>query len=213
VRQFQVKVCGITRAKDALVASELGADMIGMIFFRNSPRYITLKEAKLLVRHLPPTVDRVGVFVDENVEKVLRVARQLLLDYVQLHGHETAREVMLIKQSGYKVIKAFHLSSKADYGKLYSSKADLVLIDNATSELPGGTGERFDWGLVAPKKIGNLMLSGGIAIDNVEEGVKLFDPLVVDVNSGVETRPGIKSEAKLRRFFDKCNRMRYGRKK
>lgn len=212
MKHFYIKVCGITRVKDALLAAELGVDMVGMIFYGRSPRWVSFKQAKKIVERLPPTIDRVGVFVNENIDKVLKAAADLKLDYVQLHGNETSKDVVLIKRHGYRVIKAYKLSSKADYAKLYSSKANLVLVDNVTAEKRGGTGQRFDWSLTPPKKIKNLMLAGGISVDNIEEGVRIFHPLVIDVNSGVEAKPGTKSEVKLKRFFDKCNLLRYGKR-
>ena len=212
MRHFHVKVCGITRRKDAVLAAELGADMIGMIFYSGSLRCVSISSAQKIVQHLSPTVDRVGVFVNERIEKMLSIARRLRLDYIQLHGDEKTKDILMLKKYGLKVIKGYSVSSQADYAKLYLSKADLVLVDNVTPKERGGTGERFDWRLTPPTRIANLMLAGGISIDNVEEGIRIFDPLVVDVNSGVETRPGIKSAEKLKRFFEKCDQLRYGQR-
>ncbi|MFQ6008001.1 MAG: N-(5'-phosphoribosyl)anthranilate isomerase [Candidatus Zixiibacteriota bacterium] len=210
MKPFHIKVCGITRVKDALLAAELGADMIGIIFYCGSPRYVSVSVAQKIVQHLSPTVERVGVFVNERVDRILKIVRQLRLDYVQLHGGETTKDILALKRNGVKTIKAFFISSKADYKELNSSNADLVLIDNVTTGQRGGTGQRFDWGLKPPRKIRNLILAGGISVDNVEEGLRVFDPLVVDVNSGVEVKPGVKSAEKLRLFFQKCNQLRYG---
>jgi phosphoribosylanthranilate isomerase len=210
MKRFQVKVCGVTRVEDALLAAKLGADMIGMIFYHASPRCLSVSAARSIVRQLPATVDRVGVFVNEDVATILKAAERLNLDYIQLHGDETAGDIVTLKRNGYKVIKAYRLSSKTDYARLYASKADLVLVDNMTDDRRGGTGRPFDWRLIPLRKIPNLVLAGGISADNIEAGVKRFAPLVVDVNSGVETRPGVKSAAKLRRFFQGCDRLRYG---
>jgi len=90
------------------------------------------------------------------------------------------------------------------------SKADLRLLDHRTDHQRGGTGETFDWSIRPKGKLDNLVLAGGIDVDNVAEGIRLFDPLVVDVNSGVESRPGIKSPSKLKAFFAECDRIRYG---
>ena len=212
MKHFHIKVCGITRVKDALLAGQLGADMIGMIFYSGSPRCVSFRVAQKITQHLPPTVDRVGVFVNERIDRILKIARQLRLDYVQLHGDETTKDILALKRNGLKVIKAYRVSAKADYAKLYTSKADLVMLDNVTPEQRGGTGQRFDWRLTPPRKIKNLMLAGGISADNIEEGLRIFDPLVVDVNSGVETEPGIKSAAKLKQFFQKCYQLRYGQR-
>jgi len=210
MKRFQIKVCGITRVEDALLAAQLGADMIGMIFYRGSPRCLSVTAAQKIVRRLPATVDRVGVFVNEDVNIILKAAERLNLDYIQLHGDETTKEILTLKKNGCKVIKAYRIVSRSDYARLYASKADLVLVDNMTADQRGGTGQPFDWCLTPPKKIGNLVLSGGITADNIVAGVNKFAPLVVDVNSGVEIKPGIKSPAKLRRFFQVCDRLRYG---
>ena len=210
MKHFSVKVCGMTQPKDAALAARLGADMIGMIFYRKSPRWVTQQQALKIISAVPPTVNRVGVFVDRDLEKVLKVARRLRLDYVQLHGGFTKRDVKSVQREGFKVIEAFHVSKRADYRAVLSSEADLILLDNKTGAIPGGTGKRFDWGIKLPRRIPNLVLAGGIDIYNVEQGISQFAPLVVDVNSGVESSPGIKSGSKLRRFFTLCNRLRYG---
>lgn len=208
---FQVKVCGITRAVDARNAVALGADMLGFIFYRRSPRWISLAEARKITAAIPPTIARVGVFVNEAPALVLMRARKLRLDYVQLSGEESNREIKFLQREGLKVIKSFYPSDAKEMKRAATSPADIILLDNRSSGLRGGTGKRFDWNVRLPGKLDNLMLSGGISSKNVAEGVKRFKPLVVDVNSGVETRPGIKSKQKLIEFFKVCNRIRYGR--
>lgn len=210
MKRFRVKVCGITRPKDARLAVELGADMIGMIFYRRSPRFINQKLAGQIVRAIPPVVSWVGVFVDEPIEKMLRLADRLCLDCVQLHGNESAECVSRLQQEGYRVIKAFRIRRQKDYQRVVQSRADLCLLDHATEHQKGGTGVAFDWRIRPKRKIGNLVLAGGISADNVARGVKLFDPVMVDVNSGVESKPGVKSTARLKAFFAECDRIRYG---
>lgn len=210
MRPFAVKVCGITRVGDAQLVALLGGDMIGLIFYRRSPRFVSLAIAGEIVRSLPATVDRVGVFVDEEVDRILKLAFKLRLDYIQLHGNEPPSDITRLKKNGLKVIKSFGVKRSSDYEAVMACKADLVLLDNSSTELPGGTGRAFDWRLKPPKKIPNLMLSGGITLTNVAAGVGRFDPLVVDVNSGVESSPGKKSRAALKQFFEICNELRYG---
>jgi len=209
--RFRVKVCGITRAKDAALAAKLGADLVGMIFYRKSERFVTQKAAREIIGALPPTVLRVGVFVDENLSKILSIADKLRLDYVQLHGREPASHIVKLQREGYRVIKAFAIKARNDYQAVIRSKADLLMLDHRTEQLVGGTGTTFDWKARPHRKIGNLVLAGGITVDNVATGVKLFKPLVVDVNSGVETRPGVKSSGRLKAFMAECDRIRYGR--
>ena len=210
MKRFLVKVCGITRPGDANLALKLGADMIGLIFYRPSPRYITRRLAAEIMSTIPPTARTVGVFVDEPVENVSDIARHLRLDFVQLHGAERLSDILFCRRMGLKTIKGFSIKTKADWNRAAASKADLILVDNRKDDRMGGTGESFDWTIKSPVKISNLMLAGGVNSANLGEAVKKFDPLVIDVNSGVESSPGIKSSAKLREFFKVCNRIKYG---
>ncbi|RKX25509.1 MAG: N-(5'-phosphoribosyl)anthranilate isomerase [Candidatus Zixiibacteriota bacterium] len=208
--KFRIKVCGITHPADAVLAAKCGADMIGMIFYRRSPRFANQATARSILRAIPPTMASVGVFVDEEQEKVLRIASKLHLDFVQLHGCESASYIASIRKHGFRVIKSFVIRRPSDFLAVLKSQADLCLLDHKTDKLHGGTGQPFDWSLRPPKKMTNLMLAGGVTAENLEEGVRAFDPLVVDVNSGVESAPGIKSKNKLKKFFMEADRIRYG---
>jgi phosphoribosylanthranilate isomerase len=207
---FKIKVCGITRKRDAATAARLGADFVGMIFWPESPRGITEADAREIVTGLLPTVQRVGVFVDTPIDQLLAMSTRLLLDWVQLHGPYSEADEQRARRAGFRVIRVSHIASQEDYRRLVIDPADLILLDNRSAVLPGGTGERFDWGLQPDKHIPNLVLAGGITKENVAEGVKIFQPLVVDVNSGVESEPGVKSADKLTEFFSECDRIRYG---
>lgn len=210
INSFKIKVCGITRPADATTAARLGADMIGLIMYPQSPRHVNLTQARRIIASLPATVDRVGVMVEPELETVLRLAEKLRLDYVQLHGRVSAKMITSLQKSGLKVIQAFAVKSKSDFVAATKSKADLVLLDTYADGLHGGSGRPFDWTIKPKRRIPNLVLAGGITADNVEEGVRSYHPLVVDVNSGVERSPGIKSPHKLKEFMRKCNRIRYG---
>ncbi len=212
MNRFKIKVCGMTRPADAALAAKLGVDMIGMIFYRPSPRFVSLKIASEITRVLSPTVARVGVFVNAETDRILRVAERLCFDYVQLSGDEPASQIIAMKKSGLKVIKSFTVSCRRDFAALYKSRADLVMLDNRSGFQYGGTGAAFDWKIKPPQPIDNLMLAGGINGSNVADGVKMFRPLVVDVNSGVEKSTGVKSARKLKQFFKMCDVLRYGAK-
>ncbi|MBK7141334.1 MAG: phosphoribosylanthranilate isomerase [bacterium] len=200
----QVKVCGITRPKDAQIAAQFGADMIGMIFYRGSCRHIDKQGAREIIDALPPTVERVGLFVNEPIDKLLGLADRLRLDWIQLHGQESDAVIRRIQREGFKVIKAFSIADDTDWKQIASSPADLRLLDNGT----GGTGQSFDWDNCSTRKIDRLVLAGGINSQNVSSGIRKFRPLVVDVNSSVESAPGIKSKMKLEVFFKVVNRAR-----
>ncbi len=212
MNHFKIKVCGITRLKDALLAMQLGADMLGFVFYEKSPRYVSVSQAKTIIEKLPATINRVGVFVEPNLSTVQTASRELNLDYVQLHGTFNNALVRQLKNTGHKVIQSFHVENAKDYQEIWKSSADIVHLDNKAENVPGGTGKQFNWKIRPQRKIPNLMLAGGINIKNVAEGIKRFKPLVIDVNSGVEISPGVKSETKLKQFFKTCNKLRYAAK-
>ncbi len=207
---FQVKVCGLTRPADVKAAVRLGADMIGFIFYRRSSRHVNMKTAALLAREVSPVVDRVGVFVGDSYDRIMRVAERVGLQWVQLHRSDSKGLVSRLHRQGLRVTISFHIATREDYAAVYDSSADLVMLDNATANLPGGTGAAFDWSIRPAGHIPNLVLAGGINVDNVAEGVRRFKPLVVDVNSGVESSPGKKSKAKLKAFLRRCYEIRCG---
>ena len=211
MRHFKIKVCGLTRPRDAETAAGLGADLAGMIFYRRSPRFVSLIKAASIVKALPPTVHRVGVFVDDPVDRIVSVVTRLELDFVQLHRPCRSSDLKRIRGAGARIIRVAHIEKKRDYLKILRNKTDLVMLDNRSAERPGGTGVPFDWSLQPPRRIPNLVLAGGINRDNLSEGLRIFEPLVIDVNSGVESRPGIKSKTRLTDFFETANRLRYGR--
>ena len=202
---FQIKVCGITRIEDAILSASLGADMIGIIFYPQSPRYASPSKVSAIVRELPPVVDPVGVFVDSPVNTVLRSAAKCHLTYVQLHGPYSPRDIKSLQTEGLKVIQAYVGTTTELVDSLNSSPANLVMIDNSR-----GTGKTFTPSAESIKELSNFVLSGSVSESNVAGGVKAYAPLVVDVNSSVESRPGIKSKDKLKRFFSACNEIRYG---
>lgn len=210
--RFKVKVCGLTRVQDAELVSKLGVDMIGLIFYRKSPRFVSQSLARKIAVSVDPTVARVGVFVDEPIDRILKLARTIPLDYIQLHGFESNQIVKRIQREGYRVIKAFAGDDTELKTKLDDSPADLLLLDNISNTLPGGSGKQFDWNFKLRARYHNLVLSGGISIRNVEEGIRKFHPLMIDVNSGVESSPGVKSARKLKQFFNLVDKLRYGQK-
>jgi phosphoribosylanthranilate isomerase len=211
MNRFKIKVCGITRIKDAQAAVKYGADIIGFIFYRKSPRYISTMQALEIINSIDPTVSTMGVFVNEPVDKIIPKAKKLRLDYIQLGGDETNRDIKKIKSAGFKVIKSFRLDKNYDITKLTNSAADIVHLDNADKGSYGGSGKQFDWNIKIPKSVSNIMIAGGIDSKNVVDCIKRFNPLIIDVNSGVETKPGLKSDTKLKQFFKVVNKIRYGK--
>ncbi|HEX2896489.1 MAG TPA: phosphoribosylanthranilate isomerase, partial [candidate division Zixibacteria bacterium] len=144
MNHFRIKVCGITRLQDALLADQLGADMVGFVFYKKSPRYMTIKKAKRIISKLPPTLDKVGVFIEPKLESILRTVRMLKLDYAQIHSNKPVPLIARLKKQGVKVIESFHITKHSDYERVSKSEADIFQFDNRTKGPGGGTGKRFD---------------------------------------------------------------------
>ena len=194
------KVCGITNPGDAREAADAGADAIGLIF-AESPRKVTLKEARKVSVELPENILKVGVFVDAEPGEVLEIAREVGLDLAQLHGDETPETVAAIRNAGLPVMKALRVRNMEALGALERYEADLFMLDAWSARARGGTGETFDWGLAkSVKGRGNIVVSGGLTPENVREAVEFFEPYGVDASSSLEERPGKKSGERVRRF-------------
>jgi phosphoribosylanthranilate isomerase len=196
----RVKVCGITTPDDARTAAGSGADAIGLVF-AESPRKLSAEEAREIASALPGGVLKVGVFVNEEPEEVLRIAREVGLDYAQLHGDEGPETVTVLREDGVKVIKALRVRGEDSLAEMDDYDADLFLLDAWSEKARGGTGERFDWGLA--KSLygrGNIVVSGGLGPENVREAVRLFEPYGVDASSSLEDAPGKKNKERVRRF-------------
>lgn len=195
----KVKVCGTTRLKDALLAVACGADAIGFIFYRKSPRYVTAQTAKDICSKLPPFVHRVGVFVNETAETVNRIADRCGLDAVQLHGDESPAFCRKIR---HRVIKAVRVQDAGSLKGLSRYPVDGFLLDTYQEDQRGGTGEVFDWDLARrAKKYGPIIIAGGLNPRNVKAAIQKVQPYGVDVSSGVEKSPGIKDPKKVKAFL------------
>ena len=196
----KVKVCGITNPRDARVATDAGADAVGLVF-AESPRRINVEQAREIAAALPDGVLKVGVFVDAEPEEVLRIAREVGLDYAQLHGDEDPQTVARIRGGGIGVIKALRVRNARVLAAVESYEADLFLLDAWSEKLRGGTGERFDWELAKTfKGRDNILVSGGLTPGNVRGAIEFFEPFGVDASSSLEERPGKKDDERVRRF-------------
>jgi phosphoribosylanthranilate isomerase len=214
-RELFVKVCGITRLKDADLAAELGASAVGFIFWTGSPRYIAPEEARGIVRRKSPGVKAVGVFVDEPVERVREIADVVGLDLVQLHGNESAEYCRTIASAGRnlsgalqtaRVIKSVGLSNEPPLDLSGFDDDVLILLDAHDPERHGGTGRTIDWdaarGIAASRR---TILSGGLTPENIGRAIAAVQPYGVDVSSGVESAPGVKDAIRLKSFFEALN--------
>lgn len=213
---IRVKICGITTVEDARMASEAGADALGFNFYQQSPRSVSVEMAVQIAHAIPADVVRVGVFVNETVQSIRRVVEQVGLDQVQLHGDEPPE--FLANFVDVSLIRAFRCRDEG-WGPVQSyleqcTKQNVtpaaVLLDAYSANSYGGTGHRLDWHMVADRErsIGDMptLLAGGLNPDNVGDAITIARPTGVDVASGVETEPGIKSKELVTRFVNASRR-------
>ena len=201
----KVKVCGITNLEDAMAAVAAGCDALGFVFFKKSPRYIAPEKARAIIAELPAGMLKIGIFVNPKEERVRRIARFCKLDLLQFHGQESAKFCRRFK--GYKIIKAFRVRDKIDLKKILKYQTFAYLFDTFVRSKPGGTGKKFDWGLLRYlKEIKQLIfLSGGLNAQNVKRAIQAVRPDWVDVSSSLEVRPGKKDRSKIRKFMRVIN--------
>jgi phosphoribosylanthranilate isomerase len=205
----KVKICGITDLRDAELAVELGAWAVGMVFYDGSPRRCSTEQALGITTALRRRVELCGVFVDAALDELARLTEELGLTMLQLHGDEgPAFCAEVRRRTGARVVKAIQVAGAGDVRELERYHVDFHLADAraralAKQDLRGGTGETFDWSLLAERRSSAtpLILSGGLHPGNVAEAVERVRPYAVDTASGTERAPGHKDEAKLRAFF------------
>jgi len=184
---------------------DTGPDFIGFIFYPGSKRYIGDFPDKLLLQQVPPGIQRTGVFVNENIEKVLKVASQFMLEVIQLHGNETVEYCSFVRSSGYKVIKTFGVDRDFDFKGLdaYQEACDYFLFDNK-ADMHGGTGVKFNWDKLADYHFNKpFILSGGIGPEDVKilKAIRHKAFFAVDINSRFETITGFKNSAIVNSFI------------
>ncbi|MDX2221983.1 MAG: phosphoribosylanthranilate isomerase [Rhodospirillaceae bacterium] len=203
-----VKICGLSDARSLTAAVDAGAAFVGLVFFRRSPRFVTLDTAAELARRVPRGVTAVGLFVDPTDAELDTVLRDVRLGMIQLHGRETPDRVRQVRaRTGLPVMKAVGVSTARDVvgAAAFSGAADWLLFDAKPpreATRPGGNAVPFDWSLMrAFTGAVPWMLAGGLARANVAAAIKASGARAVDVSSGVETKPGLKSAAKIRAFI------------
>lgn len=201
---MKVKICGITNEDDARVAVEAGADALGFILYRKSPRFVEAAAVKRIIDGLPPFVAAVGVFVNEDAAAVRRIMDECGLTLAQLHGDESAT---YCEGLGRPSMKALRLKDRGTFLALaeYQGRANVraFVLDAFSDQAYGGTGQTVDWTLAAEAaRASRVLLAGGLTPDNVAEAIRQVRPYGVDVSSGVEVRPGKKDHVKVRTFIE-----------
>ena len=194
---IKVKICGITNLEDALTAIDAGADALGFVFHPQSPRHVFPEQAAAIIRHLPPFVQTIGLFVDESLDMVNATADQCGLELIQLHGMEKPGYCDSVRR---RVIKSFRVKDITSLEPMRDYRVAAFLLDAWSPAAHGGTGQTFNWEIAACAAQSNrIILAGGLTPENVAEAVRKVRPYGVDVSSGVESGPGKKDS---RRIFD-----------
>jgi phosphoribosylanthranilate isomerase len=202
----RIKCCGMTRMEDALLATRLGADAIGLVFAERSPRRLALEQARLIREALPPFITAVALFMDNDVEQVREVIRVVKPDMLQFHGQESDTWCM---QFGQRYLKSIAMGEgAAALARLrdYPGAAGLLLDGHGLGEA-GGSGQTFDWAQMPTGLSQPLILAGGLTADNVAKALRLAKPWAVDVASGIEMSPGLKDAAKMAAFIAAVRRV------
>jgi phosphoribosylanthranilate isomerase len=206
---IKVKICGITRHEDALLALSLGADALGFVF-APSPRQVHPRLARDIIKGLPPLVKTVGGFVNESPEAIREIVEYCGIDLVQLHGDESPD---LCESLMPRSIKALRVRDQKTLDQIpaYHGKVRAILLDAYSAEKRGGTGHTFDWSLalLATETGIPVILSGGLNPGNIQEAILKVRPYGVDVNSGVETMPGEKNPDLMTELFGKIRKIAF----
>tara|TARA_B110000008_G_scaffold100713_1_gene103438 strand:+ start:1094 stop:1717 length:624 start_codon:yes stop_codon:yes gene_type:complete len=196
----KVKFCGITNLQDAISAAELGADALGFVFYPKSPRFISPKNAKEIIKKLPPFISMVGLFVNQSKSEVEEVIKGCPLNLLQFHGDENES---FCKQYNLPYIKAISMKSDVDLLECIQeyNSAKALLLDTFSKVARGGSGEVFDWKMIPPNTLKPIIVAGGLTPDNVQTLLEVISPYGVDVSSGIEINKGLKDYKLMKKFI------------
>ncbi len=196
--ETRIKICGITRIEDARSAVSFGAWALGFVFYAKSPRYVALERARQMISELKASgVQFVGVFVNPSMEELEQVVVATGITMIQLHGNESVEFCGQVKQRfSLPIIKAFRLSET-----MPAAEVDFALLDHRSEAEWGGTGIAVDWNLASRVDREKLILAGGLTPENIKNAIEIVRPMAVDVSSGLELAPGVKSMQKMKNLF------------
>lgn len=197
---MEIKICGITNPDDAMHACKYGADALGFIFYKRSPRFVTPESVKRISENLPHDITRVGVFVNHDIQDVKDIYDACRLDLIQLHGDESPEYCRYFPET--LLIKACSPHSEEDVSIIQEYPVKAILVDSRTTNLYGGTGVKSNWEMALRlKELYPLVLSGGLNTENILEAIETVSPHAVDVNSGVEISPRKKDPDKVKNLI------------
>jgi phosphoribosylanthranilate isomerase len=205
IERTRIKICGIKEPEHARVAVEAGADAIGLVFFRESPRFVTVARAKKIASTLPPYVTPVGLFVNAKATEIRAILKAVPLGLLQFQGDE---EPAFCSKFGVPYVRAVRMEEGVDlveYRHRFSG-AKALMVDAHVPGQRGGTGQVFDWAQLPSKHPAPLILSGGLTAGNVGRAIREVRPWAVDVSSGVESSRGVKDPAKIIEFIRSVRR-------
>jgi phosphoribosylanthranilate isomerase len=208
MNRIRVKICGITRPEDALAAASAGADAVGMVFYPDSPRSVSIETAYAICSCLPPFITRVGLFVDATRNEINSVLRNVNLDMLQFHGSEGPEDCLGYSKPYIKAIRMKAGVNLQQQVEIYD-KAAGILLDTYIAGVAGGSGKSFNWDIIPDNVRKPLILAGGLNVDNVRDAIRRVHPYAVDVSSGVESSVGIKEADKLFRFIQQIRDYNY----
>ncbi|MBT4144397.1 MAG: phosphoribosylanthranilate isomerase [Candidatus Marinimicrobia bacterium] len=197
------KICGITNLSDAQCALENGTSAIGFIFYEKSPRAISIENAKIISDQITGEISRIGVFVNHEKDFIDEAISEVPLNMIQLHGDESPE---FCNQFDVPVIKALRIKDDASLSIMDQYKVDGFLLDTFSKDHYGGTGETFDWSLLNKKSNTPIILSGGLNPENILDAISAVNPSAVDINSGVESSPGLKDHSKIEQLFNQLKK-------
>jgi len=198
----QIKICGLTSRDEAIKCVSAGADAIGLVFFKQSPRYIKPEKAKIICASLPESITTVGVFVNEPFNSIMDIVTTSNLGAVQLHGNEPPKFVRDLTEQGLIVIKCLYMESHPAITQVSTYDASAYLVECAKGILPGGNAMSWKWR--DARDFGEkhpLILAGGLTPDNIRTAIADSCPDAVDISSGVESAPGKKDIYKVKKFI------------
>ena len=206
--RIQIKICGLTRIDQAVACAELGAELIGLVFYPGSPRWVDRQNAREISAAVASKAVVTGVFVNESYRTIMDRVHFCGLSAVQLHGGEPPQLVQRLRDVGLVVLKALFYQKQPLLDQTGDYEASAFLLECGAGPMPGGNARRWDWAAAAKvDRSRPLLLAGGLDVDNVNRAIRLGRPDAVDVSSGVERSPGVKDMQKVAAFIGAANRV------